>query len=71
MSNGIPNRELIGKCEKHAGMMDVKSPNAGYYNKELAKAILMAIRSGRVQWMFVQYQFIGLRTCLVTSNNEM
>ena len=35
------------ECEKHAGMYDVNWTATGVYNKELAKAILAAVRAGR------------------------
>ena len=35
------------ECEKHAGMYDVNWTATGVYNRELAKAILAAVRAGR------------------------
>ena len=35
------------ECEKHAGMNEVNWTQTGVYNKELAKAILAAVRAGR------------------------
>ena len=35
------------ECEKHAGMYDVNWTATGVYNKELAMAILAAVRAGR------------------------
>jgi hypothetical protein len=35
------------ECDKHAGMYDVNWTQTGAYNRELAKAILAAVRAGR------------------------
>ena len=35
------------ECEKHAGMYDVNWTATGVYSRELAKAILAAVRAGR------------------------
>ena len=35
------------ECEQHAGMQEVNWTKTGAYNKELAKAILAAVRAGR------------------------
>ena len=35
------------ECAKHAGMNEVNWTKTGAYNKELAKAILAAVRAGR------------------------
>ena len=35
------------ECDKHAGMYDVNWAQTGNYNRELAKAILAAVRAGR------------------------
>ena len=35
------------ECDKHAGMYDVNWNQTGVYNRELAKAILAAVRAGR------------------------
>ena len=35
------------ECQQHAGMNEVNWTKTGAYNKELAKAILAAVRAGR------------------------